>query len=204
MRAYINKQINKSTLKFVLNNLCEKNKYISSLNKEVTGVPTSCSNVLKCPVDLREIKRKITSSEITRLGELQISLLMMSFNAAMINHSTSIVNSDASDFQMDIKKHCREFKDAIGGNDSDNQILPKESNPKKINDYSIYDVQYPIEYKTPYFKNLVVNKKTFSNLFYNYLDNSSCEDSDSSNSDTLPLKKKRKLNMTYSSNSESD
>lgn len=174
---------------------------------------------------MREIKRKITLGVITNLGELQLSLLMMSFNALMINQSTSIVNSDVLNFQLDLKTsiqvfhffslnivlnffififhfYLQGFKGSV--HDSANQNVPEESKPNVL-DESTYVVQYPSIYKNSNCDSIVVNKKTFPNLAYNYFDDiSNNEESDSSNNDTPPPKKKRKNNMSDSSNSESD
>lgn len=61
-------------------------------------------------MDLRAIKRKIAAGEITRIGDLQISLLILSYNALMINRSDTIVFSDASNFQSDLVEDCQVFK----------------------------------------------------------------------------------------------
>lgn len=58
------------------------------------------------PVESRDIKRKIAAGEITNITELQLNLLMLSYNALMINKSSSVVYSDASNFQFDLQKDC--------------------------------------------------------------------------------------------------
>jgi len=59
------------------------------------------------PVESQDIKRKIAAGEITNLTELQLNLLILSYNALMINRSDSIVFSDATKFQFDLQNNCQ-------------------------------------------------------------------------------------------------
>jgi len=46
-RSNENNETCKRLMKFIFNNLCEKSKYISTLNKEVTGIPQPYVDVIK-------------------------------------------------------------------------------------------------------------------------------------------------------------
>ena len=46
-RSNENNETCKRLMKFVFNNLCEKSKYISTLNKEVTDIPPPYAGVIK-------------------------------------------------------------------------------------------------------------------------------------------------------------
>jgi len=58
------------------------------------------------PVELKDIKKKICTGEITKIGDIQMHLLVMSYNAIMINRSDTIVFNDAANFQTDLKDNC--------------------------------------------------------------------------------------------------
>lgn len=46
-RSNENNETSKRLMKFVFNNFCEKSKYISTLNKEVTGVHPPYDDIIK-------------------------------------------------------------------------------------------------------------------------------------------------------------
>ncbi|KAL4103616.1 hypothetical protein QTP88_018977 [Uroleucon formosanum] len=176
----------KRLIKYVYNNLNEKSKYISTLNKEVTDIPDRFADIIKCPVESRDIKRKIAAGEITNITELQLNLLMLSYNALMINKSSSVVYSDASNFQFDLQKDCLELKDAVGthyfSNDDGTNSLK----------YKTTDEKLPILELDPSDENVVITKKTVGKMLFKYVDTSSDECTDSDGSGKSPSKKKRK------------
>jgi len=77
------------------------------------------------------------------------------------------------------------------------------SNCKDEDDISPFDVRSDLR-DNHNNGHIIINKETFANVFKT-VDNSSDESSDSEyDSDAPPPKKKRKKNVSYSSNSESD
>ncbi|CAI6356248.1 unnamed protein product [Macrosiphum euphorbiae] len=187
-----NNETCKRLMKFVFNNLCEKSKYISTLNKEVTDTPYA--DVIKCPIEARGIKRKIATGEIGNLAELQVNLLLLAFNAQMINRTDSIVFNDATHFQTDLHDNCLELKDAVGkhyASNEDGTVIKPDNSIK---------VEFP-EYSS---KIVNINNETIDDILLKYTDLTSDESTDSDDSDTPPPKKKRKKNLSDSSNSESD
>lgn len=51
---------------------------------------------------MQDIRKRVNSGEMAKISDLQINLMMMSFNAIMINRSDNAVFNDASNFQADI------------------------------------------------------------------------------------------------------
>ncbi|CAI6358025.1 unnamed protein product [Macrosiphum euphorbiae] len=169
-----NNETCKRLMKFVFNNLCEKSKYISTLNKEVTDIPPPYAGVIKCPIEARDIKRKIATGEIRNLAELQVNLLLLSYNALMINRSDSIVFNDAINFQSDLLNICRELNDAVGEN-----YGSSEDGTMKKPDHSI-KMRFP-DLKCS--KTVKINKETFDDILLKYTDLTSDESTDSDDSD---------------------
>ncbi|XP_029341466.1 uncharacterized protein LOC100162654 isoform X2 [Acyrthosiphon pisum] len=194
-----NNETSKRLMKFVFNNLCEKSKYISTLDKEVTGIPAPYVDIIKCPVESRDIKRKIAAGEITNLTELQLNLLILSYNALMINSSDSIIYSDASNFQFDLQNNCLELKDAVGAHYGSNK-----DDTMEIPDYSNIDMRFPDLKYDPCNDNIIISKETIDDILSKYTDHTSDESTDSDDANKRPLKKKRKKTLSDSSNSEND
>lgn len=63
--------------------------------------------IFHSPIALRDIKKKIATGQIKTITQLQIDLLIMSFNAVLINASDTIVFSDATDLQSDLYTNCQ-------------------------------------------------------------------------------------------------
>lgn len=59
------------------------------------------------PVELMEIKKKINSGEITKMSQLQINLLLISYNACMLNKSNSTIFAEITNFQSELLKNCQ-------------------------------------------------------------------------------------------------
>ncbi|XP_060875908.1 MATH and LRR domain-containing protein PFE0570w-like [Metopolophium dirhodum] len=173
-----NKETCKRLMKFFFNILCKKNKCISTLNKEVTGLPPPYVDVIKCPVESRDIKRKIAAGEITNLTELQLNFLILSYNTIMINRSDSIVVRDASKFQYELQNNCQELKDAIDTHYGNS----KDGGMKKL-DYSIIDMRFPDLKDDPCNNNVIISKETIGDTLYKYTIDE-CTDSDDSDTPT--------------------
>jgi len=149
------KTCKKEVLKMVFNNICDNNKYLSTLERQVKDMSTENLSIVKSPVELKDIKKKIGSGEIKKIGDLQVHLLMMSYNAIMINRSDTIVFSDAANFQTELKDNCLVHQKAINSHCTDNSDQEEEHNNKKrkivysrnsieknkhVNDSSVSDV----------------------------------------------------------------
>lgn len=59
---------------------------------------------------MQDIKRKINSGEINNLAELQINLMLISYNAIMMNRSDNISFNDATNFQAGLFDECQVSK----------------------------------------------------------------------------------------------
>ncbi|XP_027853745.2 reticulocyte-binding protein homolog 2a-like isoform X2 [Aphis gossypii] len=205
-KQHVNKAIEsiktkKKVLQFVFNNLCERSKYILSLDKKIKNLPPKCLDIVKFPIKLKEIKKKITTGKIKNINELQFNLVMWSYNAQMIKRSDNIVFSEASNFQYELEEYCRSLKNAV--NDQNVDKYQKEKNRFLIHGNDLFNLRYSGAKKDSNDARITVNKETIANI-YKYIDNS-CDESSGSESDSyMPPKKKRKKNISDFSNSESD
>lgn len=64
-------------------------------------------NLYCSPIELRDIKRKISSGEIKKISELQIELMLMSYNAIMMNKTNTTVYEDATHFQGQLRENVQ-------------------------------------------------------------------------------------------------
>lgn len=124
------KKYKKEVLKMVFNNICDTNKYLPILERQVSK-DTSIENlsVVKLPVELKDIKKKICTGEITKIGDIQMHLLVMSYNAVMINRSDTIVFNDAANFQTDLKDNCLVYQksnNSLNNDDDDHELYNKK------------------------------------------------------------------------------
>ncbi|XP_022166253.1 reticulocyte-binding protein 2 homolog a-like isoform X2 [Myzus persicae] len=199
---FIKKRQCVTIMKFIYDKICEDLKTITILNEEVMSV-SSQVHVLRCPVDLHDINRFIISGQLIRLGDLMVNLMVLSYNAAMMNKSTSIISRRAYRFQLDLKKKYQKLLKAVGEHDSDFQNVPVLCTSLGIKDYSSFNVKYTEDDLEEIHQFFTLNKKSFNDMEYDYFDSSSCESADS-DCDTEPPKKKRKINMSDSFSSESE
>ncbi|XP_050426207.1 uncharacterized protein LOC126836656 isoform X2 [Adelges cooleyi] len=99
------KKSNKKSLKLIFNNL-RQIKYFSMFEKPLKNIP-AYKHVHNSPLDLKEVKKKIDLGDIRSLDELQLNLMLMSFNAVMLNPSYSTICNDATSLQVELKSSCR-------------------------------------------------------------------------------------------------
>lgn len=200
-KAIENIKTKKKVLQFVFNNLCERSKYILSLDKKIKNLPPKRLNIVKFPIKLKEIKKKITTGQIKNINELQFNLLMWSYNAQMIKRSDNVVFSEASNFQYELEEYCRSLKNAV--KDQNVEKYPKENNLFYIHGDDHFNLRYSGAKKDPNDARITVNKKTISNL-YKSIGNSCNKSSGSKSGSYMPPKKKIKKNISDFSNSKSD
>jgi len=103
--------------------------------------------IIKEPVELKDIKKKINSGEISRLSQLQVTLLLMSYNAIMTNSTNSIVCNDATSFQAELLENCRILRRTLAENNDNESVQMKKNfrrNKNNVDDSSDADDLYNI------------------------------------------------------------
>lgn len=62
------------------------------------------------PMLLKDIKSKIETTEIGSIEELQLNLMLMSYNTVMTNPAGTSSVKEATDLQVQLKYNCRVCK----------------------------------------------------------------------------------------------
>ncbi|XP_050531034.1 MATH and LRR domain-containing protein PFE0570w-like isoform X2 [Daktulosphaira vitifoliae] len=130
------KKAKKRSLKLLFDNLCQT-KYFSMFEKPLKEIPIY-KNVIDSPLELKDVKRKIEAEEIKNIDELQINLMLMSFNAIMFNPTNSTVSNDATSLQFELKYNCQLLQGAIeescSEDEDDEENEDDNENDDELND----------------------------------------------------------------------